>query len=80
MADRGVSPLTEGRGLKQVSGVQLPAFPASPLTEGRGLKRTRSLLITRQQLSPLTEGRGLKLATPIKEKSLARRPSRRGVD
>ena len=59
-AGQGMSPLTEGRGLKFPRKKPQEFISTSPLTEGRGLKFRAGSCLLRFCRSPLTEGRGLK--------------------
>ena len=60
-----MSPLTQGRGLKQLIGDYDKWALQSPLTQGRGLKRVSRDSIIVSLLSPLTQGRGLKHLLPL---------------
>ena len=62
-----MSPLTQGRGLKQYMQSQRPTMWGSPLTQGRGLKHYMFNLFSIKDWSPLTQGRGLKLLRALLE-------------
>ena len=77
--DRG-SPLSQGRGLKQVRANHATWQHPSPLSQGRGLKLSMYYLHYQEGKSPLSQGRGLKLPGTDVPPGCACRPFHRGVD
>ncbi len=75
-----MSPLTQGRELKQALYPMMTLLPSSPLTQGRELKPASLYLDIVALSSPLTQGRELKHITPPLYPAPQSRPSRRGVN